>query len=247
MKSQHQKHQLLSIISSIPRGLILMSTGGMILTTLIIGVVMWRTSSRLFEQVNGLFDLSQLNLSQPEPEVDVRNVVVNKVRNVSELTTAVFSMEAVVPTRQDRNLGQYRLASTTLLYIAYGEVRAGVDLGKLSVDDVKVSNDSIQVQLPAPQLLDSKIDVTRSQVYDYNRGFLGLGPDVAPQLQMLAQQETLRKIQATACQQGVLEQANQRAQLVVTNLLMTAGYKTVDVKLQPSSPSMCLTAFQTPS
>jgi hypothetical protein len=47
---------------------------------------------------------------------------------------------------------------------------------------------------------------------------------------MLAQQTTLKKIEAAACQQGVLQQANDRAQLVVTQLLTTAGYKAVDVQ-----------------
>jgi hypothetical protein len=58
---------------------------------------------------------------------------------------------------------------------------------------VQVTNNTIQLRLPPPRILDSKIDVNRSSVYDYNRGFLGLGPDVGPQLQTLAQRETLKK------------------------------------------------------
>jgi hypothetical protein len=61
--------------------------------------------------------------------------------------------------------------------------------------------------------------VNRSSVYDYDRGFLGLGPDTAPQLQSLAQQETLKKIQEAACKGNLLAQANDRAQLVVEKLL----------------------------
>ncbi|MFN9672445.1 MAG: DUF4230 domain-containing protein [Microcystis sp.] len=60
-------------------------------------------------------------------------------------------------------------------------------------------------------------------VYDYDRGFLGLGPDVAPQLQTLAQQETLEKILATACQKGILQEANQKAVLALTQLLLNSG------------------------
>jgi hypothetical protein len=149
-------------------------------------------------------------------------------------------MEAVVPTRQDRNLAGYRVGTTTLLYIARGEVRAGVDLAQLKADDVAVVNDTIQLQLPPPRILDSKIDVNRSSVYDYDRGFLGLGPDVAPQLQTLAQQETLKKIVTAACSEGVLEQANDRAELVVAQLLSTAGHKQVEVKTQSPPPGTCM-------
>jgi hypothetical protein len=180
------------------------------------------------------------NAPQPKPQVDVRSLIVSQVRGASELTTAVFTMEAVVPTRQDRNLGGYTLGTTTLLYIAYGEVRAGIDLQDLKPDDVQIVNNTIQLKLPPPRILDSKIDVNRSTVYDYDRGFLSLGPDVAPQLQMLAQRETLKKIVTAACSNGVLAQANDRSQLVVEKLLNTAGYKQVEVKTQSPLPGSCM-------
>jgi uncharacterized hydantoinase/oxoprolinase family protein len=58
-------------------------------------------------------------------------------------------------------------------------------------------------------------------------------------LQTLAQRETLKKIVAAACSQGVLKQANDRAELVVEKLLNTAGYKQVQVKTQPPAPGTC--------
>ncbi|WP_421657587.1 DUF4230 domain-containing protein [Leptothermofonsia sp. ETS-13] len=70
-------------------------------------------------------------------------------------------------------------------------------------------------------------------------GILGLGPDVAPELQKLAQQEALKKIVEAACTDGLLTKASDRAQLVVTQLLNTAGYKTVSVEVQPPSADAC--------
>lgn len=235
MREQFQKHQIIGITSWLLKNLMLMSTGGIVLIALIFGIGMWRSGTRFFEGIQAVF-----NAPPAKPQVDVRSLVVNKVRGASELTTAVFTMEAVVPTRQDRKLAGYTVGTTTLLYIAYGEVRAGVDLKDLKADNVKVINDTIQLQLPPPRILDSKIDVNRSSVYDYDRGFLGLGPDTAPQLQTLAQQETLKKIVTTACQSNLLAQANDRAQLVVEKLLNTAGYKQVEVKTQAPQPGTCL-------
>lgn len=235
MRDQFQKRQIISgITSGMLRNLMLMSTGGMVLIALLFGIGILRSGTRFFEGLNAMF-----NAPSAKPEVDVRSLVVRQIRGASELTTSVFTMEAVVPTRQDRKLGSYTVGSTTLLYIAYGEVRAGVDLKDLNADNVRLVNDTIQLQLPPPRILDSKIDVNRSSVYDYDRGFLGLGPDVAPQLQTLAQQETLKKIVTAACNQGVLMQANDRAQLVVEKLLNTAGYKSVDVKTQLPPPGTC--------
>lgn len=241
MRDQFQKPQISNLTSGLfkntsglLKNLMWMTTGGTVLIALLLGIGLLRSGSRFFEGVGAIF-----NAPQPKPEVDVRTLVVRQVRGASELTTSVFTMESVVPTRQDMKLGNYTVGSTTLLYIAYGEVRAGVDLKDLTANDVQVKNNTIQLRLPPPRILDSKIDVNRSSVYDYNRGFLGLGPDVAPQLQTLAQRETLKKIVAAACNQGVLTQANDRAELVVEKLLSTAGYKAVQVKTQPPAPGSC--------
>ncbi|MEW6495558.1 MAG: DUF4230 domain-containing protein [Cyanobacteriota bacterium] len=234
MRDQFQKLQFISIPSGLLRNLMLMTSGGIMMISLFFGIGMLRSGFRFFEGLHDMF-----NVSLGKPEVDVRSLIVSQVRGASELTTAVFNMEAVVPTRQDRKVGEYTLGTTTLLYIAYGEVRAGVDLQDLKPENVNVVNDTIQLQLPPPRILDSKIDVARSSVYDYDRGFLGLGPDVAPQLQMLAQQETLKKIEAAACREDLLAQANDRAQLVVEKLLNTAGYKQVEVKTQQPLPGTC--------
>lgn len=216
------------------RNLLLMTTGGILLATLFVLVGIWRTGTRFMGELNSMF-----NPPPATPQVDVRSVIVRQVRNASELTTAVFTMEAVVPTSQDRKLGGYVIGTTRLLYIAYGEVKAGVDLSDLKADNVQIVNDTILLRLPPPRILDSKIDVNRSKVYDYDRGFLGLGPDVAPQLQTLAQQETLLKIITTACNQGLLKQANDRAELVVSQLLNVAGYKEVLVETTSPPPESC--------
>jgi hypothetical protein len=173
----------------------------------------------------------------PAPQVDIRSLVIQQVRDASELTTAVFTMEAVVPTQQDAKLGDFVIGTTKLLYVAYGQVRAGVDLSLLTPQDVQIQGNQLLIRLPAPQLLDSKIDVSRSRVYDYNRGFLGLGPDTAPGLQSLAQQQALEKIVAAACQESVLERANTQAKLVVSQLIRVPPYQDVLVTTQP--PGAC--------
>jgi hypothetical protein len=209
--------------------------GGAVLVGLAAGVGFWRSPDRFLEG-------ARLLLTPPpsEPQVDVRSVVVTQLRGASELTTAIFAMEAVVPTKSDRTLAGYVIGSTNLLYIAYGEVRAGVDLSQLTSDMVQVGDESaIYVTLPPAQILDSKLDLSRSNVYDYSRGFWGLGPDAAPELQTLAQREALAKIEATACTEGLLTEANRRAELAVGQLLATAGFETVTVTTQPPSNSAC--------
>jgi hypothetical protein len=221
-----------STVGSVIRGLGLMTIGGSIMLGAIGVVGVAQSGNQFLSNVMGWFGKAKV-----EPQVDVRSVVVKQVQDASELTTAIFTMEAVVPTQQDANIAGFVVGSTKLLYLAYGQVRAGVDLSQIQATDVQAQGDRLIIRLPAPKLLDSKIDVSRSNVYDYNRGFLGLGPDAAPTLQTLAQQKALERITSAACNEGILQKANDRAKLVVSQLVKVPPYSTVMVELTP--PAAC--------
>ncbi len=213
----------------------LAGSGLLLGTVLIVGFA--RSGDQFFDQLRSLIETKP-----PEPKVETRSVVIQQVRQASELTTAVFTMEAVVPTQQDAAIAGVVIGTTKLLYIAHGEVRAGVDLSTLTPEDVQISDGTVRLRLPAPKILDQKIDITRSSVYDYNRGPLGLGPDVAPNLQKLAQAEALKKIQQAACSDGILDKANDRAKLAVTSLIRISGIEQVIVEPQPGNSQQCATS-----
>ncbi|MGB5970174.1 MAG: DUF4230 domain-containing protein, partial [Spirulinaceae cyanobacterium] len=177
MKQQPHKESNSNLISFLVKNSLLVSVGGVVLLFIIFLLVLKQLGSDVWGNIAAF-----LNLSSSEPEVDVPTLVVKQIRGASELTTAIFTMEAVVPTRQDSKLGEVVIGTTTLLYVAHGEVRAGVDLSKIEAEDVTYTDETetVTIQLPPPEILDSKIDVDRSKVYHYDRGFLNLGPDVAP-------------------------------------------------------------------
>jgi hypothetical protein len=212
----------------------IVSTGSATLIIVLTFLTIWLTGNRIFKGIEAFF-----NAPQPQPDVKIPTLIIKQIQGVSELTTAVFSMEAVVPTSQERKLGNLTIGKTKLLYVAYGEVKAGIDLSQLSENNVRITQDKIKITLPSPQILDTKIDVNRSQVYDYDRGFLNLGPDTAPELQTLAQQETLNKILTNACEQGILKEANQRAEIAVTQLLSNVGYQHIEVETTPPNTEEC--------
>ncbi|AUC59971.1 hypothetical protein AA637_01870 [Cyanobacterium sp. HL-69] len=188
----------------------------------------------LFHTSNKILEGWKSLLPTVTSEIDTSRLIIQKIQGVSELTTTVFVMDAVVPTSSSRKIGDWVVGETNLLYLARGEVRAGLDLSKIDEDSIITEDNNLTITLPAPEILDSKIDVTESQVYDYDRGFLSLGPDVAPDLQTQAQRETLKKVIQSACQADILNQANEKAVLTVTQLMENTGYDSVDVKTTPS-------------
>ena len=212
-------------------------SGGMLLLGIVAGIGLWRSGEDFVNSVRAVFVPAA-----PVEAVDVQTVVVQQIRGASELTTAVFTMEAVVPTSSTRTFANYEIGKTTLIYIAKGEVRAGVDLGAIAPENVRASGETLRVTLPAPAIIDKKIDVGGSQVFDYDRGFLGLGPDRAPELQDQAQEVALQKLIFAACEEGILQQASDRAELVVGQLLQNTGFEQVIVDSQPTTNTACAAA-----
>jgi hypothetical protein len=172
-----------------------------------------------------------------KPIVEPGSLIVRQVRDVSELTTAMFEMDAVVPVSEKGRIGESKL-----LYIAHGNVRVGVDLSEFQTNDVQVEGDKISVTLPALKVLDSKLNLDHSKVYSYDRGFLGWGPDVV-NLQAQAQREAIKKVEEAACQNWLIKTASDRVEKTVENLLSQVlkdrGYREIIVKAQLPTEGSC--------
>jgi hypothetical protein len=164
--------------------------------------------------------------------VDPRSLIVQQVTDVSELATAIFETEIVIPVSE-----KGIVLESKLLYIAHGTVRVGVDLSEFKDDDVQIEENKITVTLPPLKVLDSKLDLNHSKVYTYDRGFLGWGPDVV-KLQEQAQRDALMRVEEASCQNWLIKSASDRVQQTVERLLnlvlSSKGYKiTVRTQIPP--------------
>lgn len=226
------RRSLLNLPFNILRTTLLLGSSGIAILLVVAFFRFGQFSWRWFQGVGDLF-----KVENQEPEVESPTVIVQQIRGVSELTTTVFAMETVVPASQARKLGDLVIGESRLLYVAYGEVRAGIDLSGLADDAVKADGDRLVVTLPEPEILDKKVDVERSRIYDYDRGFLNLGPDTIPELLEFAQRQTVNNLLLNACEQGILQQANDQAEVALTQLLGNTGFNTVEI--ETTKPTMC--------
>lgn len=180
-------------------------------------------------------------------------VIVKELRGANELTTAKTNVQQIITAEQSCTIKgtDISLGSKKLLYVAYGEVSAGIDFKELSPENVTVAGDRVTVHLPAPKMLNSHIDVNRSYVYDFQDNHIILATDLAcpnlpnqADLQTSAERQALTNIVGAACQNGVLDEANTRAEIAVTKLLQMVKFATVEVKTQ--TPAPCPTSQPTP-
>lgn len=213
--------------------LILIFLAALVLFACIATVGVARQGQQFFDSVANLFSLPTPGPTAT-PQVDVGPIVLHRVRDLSELTTTQFGMQTVVTASRGRNLGPFQF-DTRLLYVAYGEVRAGIDLSLLGPADVVVAdNHTVSMLLPPPQILNSSIDVNRSYVYDFQQGLLS--PE-ASDLQSEAERQALDQIIAGACQTDILQQANRRAELAITGLLEAMEFDEITVTTQMPDPA----------
>lgn len=199
---------------------------GTLLAGVAIGVLLLAAIAHVAQ--SGLWNRFAWFMTGRATRVDVSTpAVVERIRELSRLETVVFSLDKIVEgERQSAYLPNF-LAGEKLLLIAHGEVMAGVDLGQLKPGDVSLNAASVQVRLPAAQILSTRLDNGRTRIYSRTTGLLVMAD---PNLETQARQAAEDQITKAALEDGILDKAKQNARSSVTALLEGLDFKKVDVE-----------------
>lgn len=149
--------------------------------------------------------------------------IISKVRTLARLETIQYSVEKVITAEIGQNAFK-SLFGDRLLFIAHGVVIAGVDLMKISPDDLWLKNDVLYVRLPDAEIFIATLDNEKSYVYDRETGLLTHG-DI--NLETNARRVAEEEIEKAAIQDGILEQAGVNAENYLYRLLRDLGYPDV--------------------
>jgi hypothetical protein len=160
-------------------------------------------------------------------------VVITHVQELGKLETTEFAMRTVVDLENDpSNLWENIFGSDQLLLLAEGEVVAGFDLEQIAEEDIQVDGTKVIIALPAPEILYSRIDNERTQVYERNTGlFLQPDPTLESRARLLAE-ESMRE---WAIERGILDKATVAGRQRLESLLRSLGFTEViiNVKVKP--------------
>jgi Protein of unknown function (DUF4230) len=146
--------------------------------------------------------------------------VVQQVQTLSDLVTVKYVLEKVVILEDVKWYGENRV-----LLLAHGIVKAGIDLKKISTDDVSISGKNISIKLPQPQITDAYLDDAQSQVIDHTTGLLRA---FDKDLEQTARQNAVDDISRAARGNGILSDANDRARLELKLFLLQTGFTNVE-------------------
>jgi len=149
--------------------------------------------------------------------------IIREVRTLARLETIKFSLEKIITAEIGQGAFDWLLGDR-LIFVAHGEVIAGVDLNKLQAEDLEVKNGVLYVRLPEAEIFVTSLDNQQSYVYDREKGLLNKGE---VDLETKARQTAEREIEESALEDGILELAAQNAESYLDRLFRNLGFPEV--------------------
>ena len=168
------------------------------------------------------------------PRLDTtRPSVVRQIRQLQRLETVVYAMDKIVSGGYENRYLPRLLAGDRLLLIAYGDVTAGVDLGRLEAEAVSIDGRSVRLHLPPAELFSTRIDSDRTRVYSRETGLFSR---VDPNLESEVRREAERQVRQAALDGGILQTATANAGTTLRSLLHGLGFEKVEINGSPVKP-----------
>lgn len=146
--------------------------------------------------------------------------IISDVRTLARLETIQYSIEKVI-TAESRQGPLGFLFGDRLLLVAHGDVIAGIDMSKLTSDDLRLEGNTLYITLPEPEIFIATLDNDQSYVYDRDVGILTQGNlDLESNARRAAEEE----IEQAAMDDGILDLARQNGIYYLERLLNDLGY-----------------------
>ena len=162
-------------------------------------------------------------VEKKEETIDVTALVV-RIRNLNRLETASMRVMHVSTIRQSYGKVPQALAGDELTFMAVGDVVAGVDLSTLTERNVRLSGQSVTIELPPAEVLMTRVDNQQSRVMNRETGFLRKSD---PGLESRARANAETSIRQEALKRGILPLASKNAEARLADLARLFGVQQV--------------------
>jgi len=183
------------------------------------------------QQANRQLGTQVSELLHPTPTIIPDPVtIISEVQKLARLETIRYTVEKVITAEINQDV-LAPLFGDRLLFVAHGYVIAGIDMGKITPEDLKLDGNVLNVRLPAAEVLVATLDNEKSYVYDRQTGLFTQGdPNLETQARQVAEQEILK----AALEDGILATAAANAQTSLRWFFETLGYN--QVNFIPAAP-----------
>lgn len=171
-----------------------------------------------------LYKEELVDLEEKPVRVSDIPAVLTEIRGIGQLTTARVYEEHLA--RSMKESGNYIDNSPDRLVMIIGAtMRAGFDLQKLDSTHFEVRGDTLDVRLPAPEILDFSIAPKDTRVV-LEAGEWGVAE--SNRLKKVARQ----KLEAKAVRKGLLKRAAENGKTWAENFFSLFGYAKVNIEIE---------------
>ncbi|HUB18660.1 MAG TPA: DUF4230 domain-containing protein [Acidobacteriaceae bacterium] len=196
-----------------------------ILLALLCGLVVGGAILALFlhEAKRGIWDRVASAVSGRSLRIDTSQpTVVEQVRRLSRLESVSYTMDKMVSGDREGRILPAFLTGDRILLEVHGEAIAGVNLGQLNTNDVRLSGKTVYIHLPPAEIFTVALDDKKTHVYSRETGIL---VPVDPSLEGEVRQQAVENLRQSALEAGILGKAQQNACATVTKLLLALGFE----------------------
>lgn len=144
----------------------------------------------------------------------------------SELSTVEYSITKVVKANDESS---YTIGDRKILFSCKAIVKAGIDLSKLTDDDIKLNQEKKEaiITLPVPQVLSFNMPLEDAKLVYEKVGALRFDFTAEERNKLLIQGE--ENIRTDLERLGILKDAAENTKMFFTTLLQQFGYKEVEI------------------
>lgn len=150
------------------------------------------------------------------------------LQQMQEMATVEYSLSKVIKASDDKTW--YKWGDRSILITCEATLKAGIDLGQLTADKIKVSEKSISLTMPAPKIISINLPPDKIKVAYQAIGFFRSNFSVQEQNNLVAQAE--QQIKDAAATLGILEQAKLNTQSFFTQYLLQLGFENIDIRFE---------------
>lgn len=160
-------------------------------------------------------------------------VLVQQVQTLSDLVTVKYVVQKVEVWEDPPSglITQFVEGNNRILLVAQGVVKAGVDLGKLRPEDLKIKGKTIWINLPPAHVTDAYLDDKETKVVERTTGFLR---SFDKDLEQNVRRSAVEDMRLSAERGGILRDADERARTQLANFFTLMGFERVEFELSPA-------------
>lgn len=160
-------------------------------------------------------------------------VLLQQVQTLSDLVTVKYVVQKVEVWEDPPTglIGPFVQGDNRILLLAQGVVKAGVDLGKMQPDDLKVQGKTIWINLPHARITDAYLDDNETKVIERTTGFLR---KFDKDLEQNVRRTAVQDMRSQAGRGGILKDADERARTQLASFFTLMGFEKVEFQLSPA-------------